>query len=50
MYYTILVQGFVRKPPILLKHGDDVHIFIGGGIGTLANRVVEEGKVLDAKL
>lgn len=35
--------GFVKKPPIYLKHGDDVRVWIGGGIGTLVNPVVEEG-------
>ena len=35
--------GFVRKPPIYLKHGDMVQVWIGGGIGTLVNSVVEEG-------
>jgi len=34
--------GFVRKPPIYLKHGDDMRVWIGGGIGTLVNPVVEE--------
>ncbi|THH12362.1 hypothetical protein EW145_g19 [Phellinidium pouzarii] len=36
--------GFVKKPPIFLKHGDDVRVWIGGGMGTLINTVVEEGK------
>jgi len=36
--------GFVRKPPIYLKHGDDVRVWIGSGMGTLINTVVEEGK------
>ncbi|KAI0053602.1 fumarylacetoacetate hydrolase [Auriscalpium vulgare] len=36
--------GFVRKPPVFLKDGDDVQVWIGAGIGTLANPVVEEGK------
>jgi 2-keto-4-pentenoate hydratase/2-oxohepta-3-ene-1,7-dioic acid hydratase in catechol pathway len=35
--------GFVRKPPVYLKDGDDVRAWIGGGIGTLVNSVVEEG-------
>jgi len=34
--------GFVRKPPIYLKHGDDMRVWIGGGIGTLVNPIVEE--------
>ena len=37
-------MGFVRKPPVYLKHGDDVRVWVGGGIGTLSNTVVEEGK------
>jgi len=36
--------GFVKKPPVYLKHGDSVHVWIGGGLGTLINPVVEEGK------
>ncbi|KAH8113320.1 fumarylacetoacetate hydrolase [Phellopilus nigrolimitatus] len=36
--------GFVKKPPIFLKHGDDVRVWIGAGMGTLINTVVEEGK------
>lgn len=44
--------GFVRQPPIYLKHGDDMYVSIGGGLGTLYNIVVEEGKgsSLKAKL
>jgi len=34
--------GFVRKPPVYLKHGDDTRVWVSGGIGTLVNRVVEE--------
>lgn len=41
--------GFVRKPPIYLKHGDEVRVWIGGGLGTLINPVVEEGKATGAK-
>jgi len=40
--------GFVRKPPIYIKHGDDMRVWIAGGIGTLVNSVVEEG--IGAKL
>lgn len=40
--------GFVRKPVVYLKHGDKVTTWVGGGIGTLVNDVVEEGK--EAKL
>ncbi|KAF8204261.1 fumarylacetoacetate hydrolase [Mycena galopus ATCC 62051] len=36
--------GFVKKPPVYLKHGDTMSVWVGGGIGTLANDVVEEGK------
>lgn len=34
--------GFVRNPPIYLKHGDEVQVSLGSGIGTLVNPVVEE--------
>jgi 2-keto-4-pentenoate hydratase/2-oxohepta-3-ene-1,7-dioic acid hydratase in catechol pathway len=34
--------GFVRKPPLYLKHGDNVSVWLGCGIGTLANKVIEE--------
>ncbi|KZO98056.1 hypothetical protein CALVIDRAFT_554130 [Calocera viscosa TUFC12733] len=36
--------GFARKPPVVLKHGDDVRVWVDGGIGTLVNPVEEEGK------
>lgn len=36
--------GFVRKPPLYLKNGDNVQVWIGCGIGTLINPVVEEGQ------
>jgi 2-keto-4-pentenoate hydratase/2-oxohepta-3-ene-1,7-dioic acid hydratase in catechol pathway len=36
--------GFFRKPPMYLKHGDIVQVWIGSGIGTLVNPVIEEGK------
>jgi len=36
--------GFVRDPPVYLKHGDDVRVWIGGGLDTLINTVAEEGK------
>ncbi|KAH9062661.1 hypothetical protein EDB87DRAFT_1605167 [Lactarius vividus] len=43
--------GFVRKPPLYLKNGDIVQVWIGGGIGTLINPVVEEGQPsMSAKL
>jgi len=34
--------GFVRSPPVYLKHGDRVETWVGGGIGTLFNDVKEE--------
>lgn len=34
--------GFVRKPPIYLKDGDEMKVWLGNGIGTLVNKVVEE--------
>ena len=36
--------GFVRTPKVWLKHGDEVRTFVGGGIGTLVNKVIEDGK------
>jgi 2-keto-4-pentenoate hydratase/2-oxohepta-3-ene-1,7-dioic acid hydratase in catechol pathway len=36
--------GFVKKPPVYLKNGDQVTIWVDGGIGTLINDVIEEGK------
>ena len=40
--------GFVRKPPVYMKHGDTIQTWLGGGIGTLINPIIEEGK--EAKL
>lgn len=34
--------GFVRSPPVYLKDGDEVRCWIGGGMGTLVNPVIEE--------
>lgn len=34
--------GFIKKPPVYLKHGDEIKIFIEG-IGTIVNSIVEEG-------
>ncbi|THH16922.1 hypothetical protein EW146_g3793 [Bondarzewia mesenterica] len=43
--------GFVKKPPLYLKHGDKMQLYMGEGIGSLINPVVEEGKpTLSAKL
>jgi 2-keto-4-pentenoate hydratase/2-oxohepta-3-ene-1,7-dioic acid hydratase in catechol pathway len=36
--------GFTRTPPVVLRHSDVVETSVGGGIGTLINTVVEEGK------
>ena len=36
--------GWVKQPPVYLKNGDDVTIWIDGGIGSLVNPVIEEGK------
>jgi len=35
--------GFAKRPPVYLKHGDRVHTYLGAGIGTLVNDVIEEG-------
>jgi len=37
--------GFARKPPVYLKNGDRVTVWLGNGIGTLANNVKEEGHI-----
>jgi len=42
--------GFARKPAVVLKHGDDCRVWVGHGIGTLVNPVVEEGNRVIAKL
>ena len=34
--------GFVKSPPVYLKHGDKMSVWVGGGIGSLYNDVVEE--------
>ncbi|KAG9091558.1 hypothetical protein FRC07_011830 [Ceratobasidium sp. 392] len=34
--------GFVREPKVWLRDGDEVRTFVGGGIGTLVNKIVEE--------
>ncbi|KAI6127188.1 hypothetical protein F5141DRAFT_1186366 [Pisolithus sp. B1] len=41
--------GYVRKPPVILRQGDVVRVWLGHGIGTLVSPVVEEG-VARAKL
>ncbi|CCL98258.1 uncharacterized protein FIBRA_00252 [Fibroporia radiculosa] len=42
--------GFVKKPALFLKGGDYMSVWLGNGIGTLANLVVEEEAPLKAKL
>ena len=42
--------GFVKKPPVYLKDGDDMSVWVGNGIGTLVNPVVEERGGPKAKL
>lgn len=34
--------GFVKKPPMFLKGGDKMSVWLGNGIGTLVNDVQEE--------
>lgn len=36
--------GFARKPVVVLKNGDDCRVWLGNGIGTLINPVIEEGR------
>jgi 2-keto-4-pentenoate hydratase/2-oxohepta-3-ene-1,7-dioic acid hydratase in catechol pathway len=37
--------GFTRKPPVVIKHGGDVvEVSIEGGIGTMTNHFVEDGR------
>ncbi|OCH94559.1 fumarylacetoacetate hydrolase [Obba rivulosa] len=42
--------GFVKKPPTFLKGGDTVSVYVGAGIGTLVNPVIEEAANEKAKL
>ena len=42
--------GFVKKPPVYLKNGDHVTVWVDGGIGTLVNDVIEEGKEVKAQI
>ena len=42
--------GFVKQPPLYMKNGDSVNVWVDGGIGSLINTVVEEGKELKAHL
>ncbi|TFK43855.1 hypothetical protein BDQ12DRAFT_643575 [Crucibulum laeve] len=42
--------GFARKPPVYLKDGDKVIVWLDNGIGSLVNDVKEEGATVRAKL
>jgi 2-keto-4-pentenoate hydratase/2-oxohepta-3-ene-1,7-dioic acid hydratase in catechol pathway len=42
--------GFVKKPPLYLKDGDKMEVWLSGGIGTLINDVKEERPTLKARL
>jgi 2-keto-4-pentenoate hydratase/2-oxohepta-3-ene-1,7-dioic acid hydratase in catechol pathway len=42
--------GFVRNPPMYLKDGDKMSVWLGNGIGTLVNDVEEEKSSVTAKL
>ena len=37
--------GFVKNPPLYLKDGDKMSVWLGNGIGTLVNDVKEERAV-----
>ncbi|CAA7258508.1 unnamed protein product [Cyclocybe aegerita] len=42
--------GFVKSPPLYLKDGDKMSVWLSGGIGTLVNDVKEERTGIKAKL
>lgn len=42
--------GFVKKPPVYLKDGDKMSVWLGNGIGTLVNDVQEEKPSVQSKL
>ncbi|KAJ7098588.1 fumarylacetoacetate hydrolase [Mycena belliarum] len=42
--------GFVKHPPLFMRHGDEVRVWVGGGIGTLVNEVREAGVEGKARL
>lgn len=42
--------GFVKTPPLYLKDGDKMAVWLSGGIGTLVNEVKEERGTTLAKL
>jgi len=42
--------GFVKKPPLYLKDGDKMSVWLGNGIGTLVNDVYEEKASAQARL
>jgi 2-keto-4-pentenoate hydratase/2-oxohepta-3-ene-1,7-dioic acid hydratase in catechol pathway len=37
--------GYVRRPRVFLKHGDEVRVWAGSGLGTLVNHVIEEERI-----
>lgn len=39
----------MKKPPVYLKDGDRMSVWVGGGVGTLVSEVVEEETIM-AKL
>jgi len=42
--------GFVRNPPLYLKHGDKMAVWLSHGIGTLFNDVKEEQSLPRSRL
>ena len=42
--------GAGKNPPLFLKNGDEMSVWVGGGVGTLYNPVVEERESAKAKL
>jgi len=43
-------SGYVKKPPVYLKDGDKVDVWLSHGIGSLVNGVKEERAQVKAKL
>ena len=48
--YTTVVDFQKVQANSFLKNGDNVTVWVGGGIGSLINPVAEEGKFVKAKL
>ncbi|KAF5320906.1 hypothetical protein D9619_000720 [Psilocybe cf. subviscida] len=42
--------GFVKSPPVYLRDGDKMSVWVGNGIGTLVNDVVEEKAAIKSRL